>query len=101
MFLTMSDLSVVSSNNESVTLMVRGLKNPITLLVRKYESGTLINIPWVWRERFCSANYGALKGVLRPIFGRIETRTETDPRFREAASARKGFSVRSAEKIPA
>ena len=100
MFLTMSDLSVVSSSAESVTLMVRGLKNPVTLLVRKYENGTLINIPWVSRERFGSANYGALKAVLAPVFGRIETRTETDPRFKEAASARSG-SNRRAQKVPA
>ncbi len=88
MFATMKDLRVVSHTDNSVTLSVAGLKNPVELSLTKYDRGVVVQIPWVWTNRLSFPNYEALKAHLRSIFGHVETRTATDPRFTQAASAR-------------
>ncbi len=88
MYTTMADLKVVASSDTSVTLSVTGLKNAVSVVMRKYDNGAVAFIPWALRERLGSPDYEALKAVLRKAFGRVETRTATDPRFLRTAEAR-------------
>ena len=88
MILSMRDLTVVATSDASVTLNVSGVTNPVVLEILKYERGAVVTIPWVWTNRFGFPGYEALKAVLRPLFGHVETRTGTDPRFAQAARAR-------------
>src|SRR5262245_29472492 len=81
MYTTMADLKVVAHTDSEVTMAVNGLKNCVALVVRMYERGAVVNIPWALRERLGYSTYDALKAVLRPIYGHVETRTATDPRF--------------------
>jgi hypothetical protein len=88
MFRTMLDLTVLSTDDTSVVLRLSGRAQPITLSVRTYERGAVISIPWHATDLLDAPAYTALKAVLRPHYSHIETRTETDPRFRAAAAAR-------------
>lgn len=97
---TMKDLVIVASDDSSVSFSFPDLKNPVVLKVLKYERGAVVEVPWALKDRLGATEYGALKMVLRPLFGRIETRTEVDPRFTRAAEARSDSAARSHTRKP-
>ena len=88
MFRTIKELQVVKAEERELTLDVQGLSKPIRLGVLKYERGAVVSIPSVWKSDVGAPGFEALKAVLRPHYGRIEVRTEADPRFASAAAAR-------------
>lgn len=88
MFTTMLDLKVASATERSVKLIITDLKNPVELVIRPYERGVVVEIPWAFHERLGFPTYEALKSILRQHYGHVETRTASDPAFAQAAIAR-------------
>lgn len=86
---TMADLKLISAESNSLMLAVKSSERPISLIVTPYERGIVVQIPWWAKDKLGSPGYEALRAALRSHYrGSIQTRTETDPKFKRAAMAR-------------
>lgn len=86
---TTKNIEVLEVTDSKLKLSVSNVESPTTLEVTSYDNGVVLQIPWHYQEELGAPKFEALKLVVRSHYkGSIETRTEEDPRFRRAATAR-------------